>query len=389
MAWSGWPILTKQSSPMWIRLDWKTKPSKHLPLTYLHNIIVFFMEQCFQSIVTSPKILITGPSLLANHQQRRPYKGGVEEGPELLRHWGCWEGGWGQLHHLCHQPCRRGQGCTVCEDRGWVSLFRGKMSARVDVTDFTLSFLYSLQMFLTLPRTSSASQWERTLPPLFGRLPNLMVVHHSKVILYFLLVFILINEHRQQFYCGLQIWPSLAFAGYLMERKKKGSSRWTKLNFDVYDSTTYEAKRMIEGVLYEMRVFAVNSIGMSQPSLNSKPFMPIGTYRCRIHRAMFSPAYSPFLPALRQTQQLSGISLHMSPSAPTSEPTRLTVHDVTDNTCSLKWLAPEKIGAGGLDGYIIEYCKEGGDTANHFGRSIYIYKTSWEHFFGPCISDFL
>lgn len=42
---------------------------------------------------------------------------------------------------------------------------------------------------------------------------------------------------------------------------------------------------------------------------------------------------------------------------------RLTVHDVTDSTCSLKWLVPEKVGAGGLDGYIIEYCKEGGDEA--------------------------
>ncbi|KAM9425132.1 myosin-binding protein C, fast-type-like isoform 2-T2 [Pholidichthys leucotaenia] len=126
--------------------------------------------------------------------------------------------------------------------------------------------------------------------------------------------------------CATIIWEAPKFdggapiKGYLMERKKKGSSRWTKLNFDVYPSTTYEAKRMIEGILYEMRVFAVNSIGMSQPSLNSKPFMPI---------------------------------------APTSEPTRLTVHDVTDSTCSLKWLAPEKIGAGGLDGYVIEYCKEG------------------------------
>lgn len=63
-----------------------------------------------------------------------------------------------------------------------------------------------------------------------------------------------------------------------MERKKKGSSRWTKLNFDVYESTTYEAKRMIEGIFYEMRVFAVNSIGLSQPSLTSKPFMPIGKF---------------------------------------------------------------------------------------------------------------
>uniref|UniRef100_A0A669BVF7 Myosin binding protein Ca n=1 Tax=Oreochromis niloticus TaxID=8128 RepID=A0A669BVF7_ORENI len=112
----------------------------------------------------------------------------------------------------------------------------------------------------------------------------------------------------------------VAVKGYLMERKKIGSPRWTKLNFDVYESTTYEAKKMIEGVLYEMRVFAVNGIGISQPSASSKPFMPI---------------------------------------APTSEPTRLTVHDVTDSTCALKWLPPEKIGAGGIDGYIIEYCKEG------------------------------
>lgn len=70
------------------------------------------------------------------------------------------------------------------------------------------------------------------------------------------------------------IW--FCFSGYLMERKKKGSSRWTKLNFDVYEETTYEAKRMIEGVLYEMRVFAVNGVGISAPSVHSKPFMPIG-----------------------------------------------------------------------------------------------------------------
>ncbi|XP_049648674.1 myosin-binding protein C, fast-type [Accipiter gentilis] len=110
--------------------------------------------------------------------------------------------------------------------------------------------------------------------------------------------------------------------GYLMERKKKGSMRWVKLNFDVYPETTYESTRMIEGMLYEMRVFAVNAIGISQPSHNTQPFMPI---------------------------------------APTSEPTHLMLEDVTDTTATLKWRPPERIGAGGIDGYLVEYCREGSD----------------------------
>ncbi|XP_067830594.1 myosin binding protein Ca isoform X2 [Heptranchias perlo] len=108
--------------------------------------------------------------------------------------------------------------------------------------------------------------------------------------------------------------------GYLMERKKKTSMRWMKLNFEPIAETTFTASRMIEGCFYEMRVYAVNGIGMSQPSISSKPFMPI---------------------------------------APTSEPTHLVVEDVTDTTTTLKWRIPERIGAGGLDGYLIEYSKEG------------------------------
>uniref|UniRef100_A0AAX7TSM8 Myosin binding protein C, fast type a n=1 Tax=Astatotilapia calliptera TaxID=8154 RepID=A0AAX7TSM8_ASTCA len=116
-------------------------------------------------------------------------------------------------------------------------------------------------------------------------------------------------------------WDPPAFdGGVAVKGTPETCSEKRGLNFDVYESTTYEAKKMIEGVLYEMRVFAVNDIGISQPSASSKPFMPI---------------------------------------APTSEPTRLTVDDVTDSTCALKWRPPEKIGAGGIDGYIIEYCKEG------------------------------
>ncbi|XP_015665629.1 myosin-binding protein C, fast-type [Protobothrops mucrosquamatus] len=114
----------------------------------------------------------------------------------------------------------------------------------------------------------------------------------------------------------------MPITGYLMERKKKGSMRWMKLNFEVFTELTYESTKMIEGCLYEMRVFAVNAIGISQPSQNTKPFMPI---------------------------------------APTSEPLHLTVEDVTDTTTTLKWRAPNRIGAGGIDGYLIEYCKEGTD----------------------------
>ncbi|XP_072277647.1 myosin-binding protein C, cardiac-type [Pyxicephalus adspersus] len=108
--------------------------------------------------------------------------------------------------------------------------------------------------------------------------------------------------------------------GYVLERKKKKSYRWMRLNYDLVKELTYESKRMIEGVIYEMRIYAVNAIGMSRPSQPSQPFMPI---------------------------------------APTSEPTQLTVDDVNDTSITLKWRPPERIGAGGLDGYLVEYCKEG------------------------------
>ncbi|XP_061469162.1 myosin-binding protein C, cardiac-type [Rhineura floridana] len=108
--------------------------------------------------------------------------------------------------------------------------------------------------------------------------------------------------------------------GYILERKKKKSYRWMRLNFDLLKDMSYEAKRMIEGVMYEMRIYAVNSVGMSRPSPASQPFMPI---------------------------------------APPSEPTHFSIEEVSDTSVTLKWRPPERIGAGGLDGYNIEYCKEG------------------------------
>lgn len=110
--------------------------------------------------------------------------------------------------------------------------------------------------------------------------------------------------------------------GYFIERKKKQSSRWMRLNFDLCKETTFEPKKMIEGVPYEVRVFAVNAIGVSKPSEPSKAFVPL---------------------------------------AVTSEPTMLVVDDVTDTTVTMKWRPPETIGAAGLDGYQVEYCIEGTD----------------------------
>ncbi|EMP40985.1 Myosin-binding protein C, cardiac-type [Chelonia mydas] len=126
-------------------------------------------------------------------------------------------------------------------------------------------------------------------------------------------------------YCTVQWQPpkydgGQPVLGYILERKKKKSYRWMRLNFDLLKELSYEAKRMIEGVVYEMRLYAVNSIGMSRPSPASQPFMPI---------------------------------------APPSEPTHFTVEDISDSTVTLKWRPPERIGAGGLDGYNVEYCKEG------------------------------
>uniref|UniRef100_A0A6Q2XGJ4 Myosin-binding protein C, slow-type n=1 Tax=Esox lucius TaxID=8010 RepID=A0A6Q2XGJ4_ESOLU len=114
--------------------------------------------------------------------------------------------------------------------------------------------------------------------------------------------------------------------GYFIERKKKQSSRWMRLNFDLNKETTFEPKKMIEGVPYEVRVFAVNAIGVSKPSEPSKAFVPL---------------------------------------AVTSEPTMLVVDDVTDTTVTMKWRPPDTIGAAGLDGYLVEYSIEG-STKNTF-----------------------
>ncbi|XP_008284377.1 myosin binding protein Ha [Stegastes partitus] len=48
-----------------------------------------------------------------------------------------------------------------------------------------------------------------------------------------------------------------------------------------------------------------------------------------------------------------------SPPVPTSAPLEVTVDDVNDSSLTIKWTTPATIGDSGLDGYTIEYCKDG------------------------------
>ncbi|KAK2857815.1 hypothetical protein Q7C36_005734 [Tachysurus vachellii] len=47
------------------------------------------------------------------------------------------------------------------------------------------------------------------------------------------------------------------------------------------------------------------------------------------------------------------------PAEPTSEPLELIVEDVNDVSVTIQWRPPATIGNAGLDGYIVECCKEG------------------------------
>lgn len=47
------------------------------------------------------------------------------------------------------------------------------------------------------------------------------------------------------------------------------------------------------------------------------------------------------------------------PSVPTSAPLDVSVDDVNDSSLTIKWKTPETIGDSGLEGYTIEYCKDG------------------------------
>lgn len=59
--------------------------------------------------------------------------------------------------------------------------------------------------------------------------------------------------------------------------------------------------------------------------------------------------------------------LRISPSIPPfsdvpSAPLQLTLEDVSQSSLTVSWEPPEKLGKLGLQGYVLELCREGGEN---------------------------
>jgi hypothetical protein len=59
--------------------------------------------------------------------------------------------------------------------------------------------------------------------------------------------------------------------GYVIEKREKGSPRWTKAGETKGPDCKGRAENLEEGVTYEFRVRAVNAAGPGEPSEASKP----------------------------------------------------------------------------------------------------------------------
>lgn len=141
-----------------------------------------------------------------------------------------------------------------------------------ELIQFLLLLLFLLKMCQMLLRPLRSAMWVRTPALCSGNLLLTMAGSLSWVSAraqgQLRAAVTRVTRQRREF--------SSPLSGYILERKKKKSYRWMRLNFDLLRELSHEARRMIEGVAYEMRVYAVNAVGMSRPSPASQPFMPIG-----------------------------------------------------------------------------------------------------------------
>ncbi|XP_038047566.1 titin-like, partial [Patiria miniata] len=106
--------------------------------------------------------------------------------------------------------------------------------------------------------------------------------------------------------------------GYILERKEKTSSRWTKVTKEPVTETTLTVKDLIEGKEYEFRVAAINKAGTGPFSEPSEP---------RITKPPYDVPGAPEQP---------------------------TVSDIDSNQMTVTWETPSSDGGSPITGYILE-----------------------------------
>merc|ERR1712226_1844017 len=105
---------------------------------------------------------------------------------------------------------------------------------------------------------------------------------------------------------------------YRVEKRETQSERWVRVTKELITENKFIVRDLLEGNEYEFRVMAENSIGLSSPSVPSKP------------------------------------SLCRDPINPPSMPINISVHDIKGKTVSISWSPPRHYGGASIDGYVVE-----------------------------------
>ena len=102
---------------------------------------------------------------------------------------------------------------------------------------------------------------------------------------------------------------------YIIEKKDKFSSRWTKVNISTIQETSFTVTGLQEGEECDFRVTAENKAGLGKPS--------------------------------------NSTSLKITPPSPPGQP---DLSGVTDKAITLSWSIPESDGGSRISGYFVEKC---------------------------------
>ncbi len=122
---------------------------------------------------------------------------------------------------------------------------------------------------------------------------------------------------------------------YLVEYSSDSGSTWTIFDDGTSTTTTTTVTNLLNGQSYDFRVFTINSVGPSNPS----------------------------------------VLIDITPATVPAAPTNLTA-TAGDTTVSLSWTAPTNIGGSPITDYLVEYSDDAGDTWNVFDDDISTTPTS-------------